>query len=372
MSQQKGLKEVAFFDCPGSGQVYVNGNFAYLGHMDAPAGTTILDVSDPRHPRQIAHIQVPAGVHSHKVRVENNLMVVNWEAPPPYEIPSDFRSGILTYDISNPYKPRQLSFWECGGVGVHKFDFDGKLAYISPTLEGYDGNIVMILDLSNPTRPQEVSRWWLPGQWVAGGEKPTWTGYRQTWCHHPLRLGDRLYTGYWHAGFVILGIEDIKKPRLISRLDWSPPYAHPTHSALPIPFSVRGRRLLVVSDEDVRKLFPSPPPFIWIVDITEETNPIPIATFQIEGIDETPQLDFTGCHQPAEQVYNTEIPVAWFTYGVRVVDIANPYSPKEVAYFVPPVPKGAKRVCSNDVFLTKEGLIYLVDRNGGLYILERT
>ena len=42
---------------------------------------------------------------------------------------------------------------------------------------------------------------------------------------------------------------------------------------------------------------------MWIVDISVETNPVPIATFQVAGIDDMPQPEFTGCHQPAEQVY---------------------------------------------------------------------
>jgi hypothetical protein len=36
--------------------------------MEAPHGTTIVDVSDPRHPLQLATIDIPEGWHSHKVR----------------------------------------------------------------------------------------------------------------------------------------------------------------------------------------------------------------------------------------------------------------------------------------------------------------
>jgi hypothetical protein len=140
---------------------------------------------------------------------------------------------------------------------------------------------------------------------------------------------------------------------------------------LPIPFLVSGRRLLVVTDEDVRKLHPSPPPFMWIVDITEETRPIPLSTFQVPGIDDTPQPEFTGCHQPAEQIYSTEIPVAWFANGLRIVDIKNPHAPQEVARFVPNAPSGFDRPSTNDVFQSAEGLLYVVDRQRGLHILER-
>jgi len=67
----------------------------------------------------------------------------------------------------------------------------------------------------------------------------------------------------------------------------------------------------------------------------------------------------------------TEIPVAWFAHGLRIVDIAKPHAPKEVAYFMPDVPPGSERVSSNDVTVDDRGLIYLLDRVRGLHILER-
>jgi hypothetical protein len=63
--------------------------------------------------------------------------------------------------------------------------------------------------------------------------------------------------------------------------------------------------------------------------------------------------------------------VAWFAHGLRIVDIKNPHAPREVASFMPPVPEGADRVCSNDVFVDDRALIYLIDRKRGLHILER-
>ena len=40
-------------------------------------------------------------------------------------------------------------------MGVHRFTFDGRYAYISAELEGYIGTIVMILDLADPTHPRK-------------------------------------------------------------------------------------------------------------------------------------------------------------------------------------------------------------------------
>jgi hypothetical protein len=99
---------------------------------------------------------------------------------------------------------------------------------------------------------------------------------------------------------------------------------------------------------------------------------VPFASFQVAGIDGSPQPEFTGCHQPCEEVRGTEIPVAWFAHGLRIVDIANPHAPREVASFMPPVPAGADRVCSNDVCYDDRGLMYLIDRTRGLHIVERT
>ncbi|MFT5439951.1 MAG: hypothetical protein ACI9MJ_001818, partial [Alphaproteobacteria bacterium] len=39
MSSISGIREIAWLDCPGGGQVVVEGDYAYLGHMNAPAGT---------------------------------------------------------------------------------------------------------------------------------------------------------------------------------------------------------------------------------------------------------------------------------------------------------------------------------------------
>jgi hypothetical protein len=165
------------------------------------------------------------------------------------------------------------------------------------------------------------------------------------------------------------------KPKFVSGLDWSPPFPWPTHTALRIPFKIKQRDFMLVSDEDVFRQpdFPQyPASFLWMVDVTDEKHPQPISTFQIEDMPDTPQPRMTGCHQPCEVVTGTEIPVAWFAYGLRVIDISNPHALKEVAYYMPDVPEGSERVQSNDVTVDNRGLIYLLDRVRGLSILERT
>lgn len=366
----KGLRQLSYTDCPGGGQIVVKNNIAYVGSMAGPDGTVLFDVTDPCNPREVFRMGMFIGTHSHKVRVANDIMLVNREKHP-YQpgAPADFKGGLGIYDVSTRGKPKLISEWKTGGSGVHRFDFDGRYAYISPTVEGYLGNIVMILDLIDPANPVEVSRWWMPGQWTAGGEVATWPA-KDNRCHHPLRFGNRLYVSYWFGGFVILDIEDITKPKMVSSFCTSPPYPWPTHTALPIQFPLKGKNVMLVADEDVRKRFESTSSFLWLYDITNEKHPMPFSSFQVEDVTGEPVEPYSGCHQPSEIITSTEIPVAWFAHGLRIVDIANPHRPVEVAHFKPE-PSIGDRIQSNDVTVDDRGLIYLLDRIKGFHILER-
>lgn len=370
MASSLNTRLVAHIDCPGCGQAWVDGDRLYLGHMRPPAGTSIYDIADPAHPRLLSHVEIPPGWHSHKVRAQDGIMIVNHERLG--EDNAAFGGGLGIYDVRDPTAPRLLTKWHTSGSGVHRYDFDGRYAYISPTAEGFIGNIVMILDLLDPARPAEVGRWWIPGQNVGAGEQYPWNGGPKPRCHHPLRKGDRLYVSYWHHGMFILDIADMTRPRAIAAYNTGPAAPHPTHTCLPIAKRLRGRDILVVADEDVAKLRPSPPAFAWVFDITDETQPLPIATIDVPGLDPdgAPQPPMSGCHQPSERVPGTVIPFAWFAQGLRLMDVSDPFRPREVGHYMPDAPAGCERASSNDVTVDRRGLVYLADRQGGCDIIE--
>jgi hypothetical protein len=114
-----------------------------------------------------------------------------------------------------------------------------------------------------------------------------------------------------------------------------------------------------------------------MVDITDPINPAAVASFDIplpDGVvgGRAPgHHGHVGLHQPAEDSLGTEIPVAWHTLGLRLIDISSPHVLREIGHFVPPIPAGCKSVQTNDVCHDERGLIYLVDRNRGLHIIER-
>ena len=363
---------VSHIDCPGGGQVWVEGRTLYLGHMRPTSGTTIIDVADPHRPRLLARLDVPEGWHSHKVRVANDIMVVNREKFGK-SVRTDVGGGILIYDVARPNSPKLIAEWMTPGGGVHRFDFDGRYAYISPTAQGYVGNIVMILDLADPAPSGRGRSLVDPGP--MGSRRRGLSLARRRGAALPSsasQSANRLYVSYWHHGFFILDIADMTKPKLVSQLNTSPTFPHPTHTCLVMPQQLKGRKIMVVADEDVAKLRPAPPSFAWVFDITQETLPLPIATFQVPGLDRdgSPQPPMTGCHQPSERFTGTVLPFAWFAQGLRLVDVADPFAPKEVGHFVPDAAPGAERPSSNDVTIDDRGLIYLVDRVSGVDIIE--
>ena len=391
-AESENVALVGHLDIEGGGMVDVHDGIACIGHMEPPFATSIVDVSDPGRPKILSRIKSRPGTHSHKARVCGNIMITNYEQYSEWKIGyifnTVFRKGLETglsiSDVSDPTGPREIAFIEAGGVnlnnapaGVHRFEFDceRELAYISTTVDGYRGNIVLIVDLSDPVNPREVGRWWLTGQWVGGGEQPTWSR-NQHRVHHPNRMGDRLYVPLWFGGFAIVDISDITNPRTVTYVEDH--RQSPTHTALPVGHEIMGRKWLLVFDEDISDECEEPQASMWIVDITDEENPGSVATFRVpEGgkysfCDGRKGKRF-GAHQPHEHVGEDNLVYAtWFSGGLRIIDISDPYHPEEVGYYVPEPVAGNEFPLSNDAFVDDRGLIYLIDRNNGLDILRYT
>ena len=76
----KNMRSVGHLDLPGGGQVYVEGDYAFVGHMKPPHGTSVIDISNPKKPKVIATLPLETGrSHTHKVRVAGDIMITNVE-----------------------------------------------------------------------------------------------------------------------------------------------------------------------------------------------------------------------------------------------------------------------------------------------------
>ncbi len=410
------VRRIGSLDIPGGGQVVVQGNYAFVGHMKPPHGTTIIDVSDPAAPAVVAEIPTDGPYsHTHKVRVAGDLMITNVEQNNRHFLrladripeirqgltvadtdPTDaaiadalgvaeadiavleeaktrgYRDGgFKVWDIADKSAPREIAHVRTHGFGTHRFDMDQNYAYISTEMEGYLGNILVIYDLADPANPQEVSRWWMPGQHVAGGETPSWQGYRNR-LHHALRVGDELWAAVWHAGFRVIDVSDITAPRTVAKHNYHPPFKEPTHTILPLPQSIDGRRVAVVIDEEHKRIPGQAPANLWVFDITDFADIKAMSSFHVSELDSpwASAGERFGAHQFHEEITGTVVYCTWFSGGLRIVDVADPFNPVETGSYIPAPRSGFKTPQSNDVCVDDRGLIYLLDRNAGLDILE--
>jgi hypothetical protein len=390
---QRNVKRLARLELPGAGQVTVEGKYAYVGHITNKErlGTSILDVSDPRNPRLLTQVFLQEDdSHSHKARVAGDLMIVNVEqnmgkggrkeADGSSRADSYREGGFKLYDISNREKPKLIHHHRTHGRGVHRFDMDERYAYISTEMEGYVGNILVIYDIRNPAKPEEVSRWWLPGQHAAGGETPTWAGRRNR-LHHALRFGDELWAGCWHGGVAVIDVSDIRKPRTLGSYNYHPPFPEPSHTFMPVPGRINGRRIAVAIDEEdhahsadeMARRRGRPHGCLWVFDVSELNNIKPLSIFEVSELDSPWSRAAPGrfgAHQFQEHMDGTLVYCTWFSGGLRIVDVADPAAPEEVGHFIPEPAAGKVAPQSNDVDVDQRGLIYLGDRYTGFDILE--
>jgi hypothetical protein len=389
------VKRLSRLELPGAGQVTVEGKYAYVGHITNKEGlgTSILDVSDPRQPRLLTQLFLQEqDSHSHKARVAGDIMIVNVEqnmgqggrkeADGSSQQDSYGEGGFKVYDISNREKPKLVTHHRTHGRGVHRFDMDEKYAYISTEMEGYVGNILVIYDLRNPAKPEEVSRWWLPGQFIAGGEKPAWQGRRNR-LHHALRFGDELWAGCWHGGIAVIDVADIRKPRTLGAYNYHPPFPEPSHTFMPVPKPIGGRRIAVAIDEEdhahsaveMERRKGRPHGCLWVFDVSDLKNIRPLSIFEVSELDSPWSRAAPGrfgAHQFQEHMDGTLVYCTWFSGGLRIVDVADPTAPQEVGHFIPEPAAGRVAPQSNDVDVDRNGLIYLGDRYTGLDVLEFT
>ena len=408
----------------------VEGNYAYVGHITNKEGlgTSIVDIADPKNPRIVSQIPVGDNVsHSHKARTVGDIMITNVEQnmtalgrkadelpklrtvlkaelgrdatdselaaklgvsaadipavaaleKTPYD-----QGGFKVWDVKDRANPKLITHFKTHGRGVHRFDMDAHYAYISTEMPGYIGNMLVIYDMKNPAKPEEVSRWWLPGQHIAGGEKPTWPG-RQHRLHHTVRVGNRLFAGCWHGGVRVVDVTDISKPRTLGGYNYHPPFPEPSHTFMGLTKKINGRDIAIAIDEEdhahtaeeMAKRRGRPHAALWTFDITDVANIKPLAIFEVSELDSpwsrTAPGRF-GAHQFQEHMKggDTLVYCAWFSGGLRIVDVADPSAPEEVGWYIPEPCGGKSCPQTNDVDVDDRGLIYVADRYVGFDIVE--
>ena len=392
-------------------------------------GLSILDVTDPAAPQFLAHMP-PTGTEAsgtQHVQVCDGSALPSADDSKVYAIRTN---GALSYEVVDVTDPAQPVFLrtiaetgtssrpesERGDRETHKFQWECTtgLAYLNGTAPGWRvTRVLQVFDLSDPNAPKHLRDFGLAGYEPTSTEpypEPQVAG-----LHQPFVVGDRMYLGYNSGEEGTLQIVDraeflrgdpaptaanLQAPE-IARIDL--PSYWGVHTAKPVyDFEVadyadnrdaRTRDLLLVASEAGTFRCQEPRDVMLIFDITEERTPLPVATFQVpeEPGDFCHRGGRFGPHSFADAYHpafdHKLVVLAYFNAGVRVVDIRNPFEPKEVARFIPDVTANTTESCieidgarqcdraiqTNNVNIDDRGYIYAVDRaSTGLHILELT
>jgi hypothetical protein len=365
--------------------------YLYMGHT-FDHGWSILDVTDPAKPRYVRFIEGPKNWLTTQLTLNGNLMMTSLNSFKPRE---DAGAAVLLWDISDPENPKKVGEWKGGANGSHRNVYPGgKYAYLSTSMAGYRGYIMLALDVSDPANPKEAGRWWVPGQ--KEGEAPT-TEYPPSF-HGPVfpspdgKSAAMPYTPY----ILNLDISDIANPKMIGALKMTPPFAkvgvQSVHTVLPL----WDRKLLFASSEarssDCKD---DGMHFAVMVDNKDPKNPKLLSFFpEPRPPKNVPYKDFCAkggrfgvhnvhqeFHLPDAEKPGNLIYAAYFNAGLRVFDISNPRTPTEVAHFMPPERDGlpdhggahsSPVNWTEEVLVDTRGNIYIADNKWGVFVLRYT
>ena len=382
-------------------------------------GTSIVDVTDPAHPRYLAHIPGTPGNYedggAQMTRVCDGRALPKGDPNNTYLLRVFGGKGHQIYDVTDPAKPALIwqredelndthkSWWEC----------DTGIAYLVSGVPGWRVNrMTEVYDMSDPSHPVKIRDFGLPGQ------QPGATGAVPEQLHGMISLGregNRIYFGYGTNKNGVMQIVDRnkllhgpKEPTAenllypeVGRLTMTP--FNGAHTTFPMPkmpiaeFAKDSlgaeRDIVMIVDEQIRNACQEPRQMAWFADVTIEAHPMIISNFQVSEAsgDFCSRGGRFGTHASNESMapifYKKVVFLSYFNAGVRAVDIRDPYHPKEIAYFIPSITETTDKRCitingqdnckvaiqTNNVETDDRGYVYMVDRaNTGMHILELT
>lgn len=390
-------------------------------------GTSIVDVTNPARPIYLHHIPASGDAQgAQMVQVCPGADLPKGDPDKTYLLRANGNHSHELWDVTRPERPTLLrtvvtmGHTSDGEAHTHKnrWECDTGIAYLVGTQDGWRApRILQVFDMSQPAEPRWIRDFSLDGvQPDSTGPVPGGSG-----VHEVVQAGNRLYIGYGTSENGVLQIVDREKllngdPAAAAPLASSPaalrypevgrlalPSFWGVHTPLPllgveIPDyagnrEARTRDFVLVVSESTANQCQEARHAAFIVDITDEAHPFPVSTFQV------PEASGGFCdrggrfgpHAPQWSMdppfYPKVVAIAWFNAGVRVVDVRDPFQPREVAYYIPATTATTDERCApidgvetcktaiqtNNVEVDDRGFIYLVDRaNTGLHIVELT
>ena len=408
---------------------------AYIGHHNGTAlnsltgveevnGNSIVDVTNPRNPRYLFHLPaegdpgVPDDGGSQMTQTcTGDELPGAGDDGTVYLLRTNSDYGHQIYDVTDPANPVFVVDVTTGLDGTHKnwWECETGIAYLVADLQP-DGwttdRGLKIFDLSNPAVPIFIRNYGMVGSEPGATEPPV----RDPGIHEATRLGNRVYLAYGTSGEGAFQIVDRTElltggpaatpdnllAPLIAQLNmpdyWGGHTAWAMHEVELPEYELfeegTPRDFVILTSESTSNSCQEPHHHMtFMVDITDEAHPFPVANFQVpesEG-DFCDRGGRFGTHSQnwsyTDVFYKKLVFFSYFNAGVRAVDVRDPYHPKEVAFFIPATTENTDERCAefdgveqcfiaiqtNNVEVDERGLIYLFDRaNTGLHIVRLT
>ena len=403
---------------------------AYVGHHGGKSmnpltgkeednGTSLVDVTDPKAPKLVAHIPGEPGQGesggAQMVRVCEGSTLPAADKSKTYMLRTFGNLGHEVWDVTDPAKPALVTTVSKGLGGTHKnfWECETGIAYVVSGLPGWrTRRMTQVYDLSNPAQPKHIRDFGLAGQ------QPGTSGPVPTELHGMISTGakgNRVYFGYGTNKAGVMQIVDREKllkgaaepteanlnaPQ-VGRLEMAPSVG--AHTTFPMPDmevaefakdkAGSRRDFVLIVNESLVNECQEARQMVWIADVTTESKPMVVSSWTV------PEASGNFCsrggrfgsHSSNESMaavyYKRVVFIAFFNAGVRALDIRDPYHPKEIGYYIPAinertdkrcVGQGATERCkvaiqTNNVDVDERGYIYIVDRaNTGLHILQLT
>ncbi|HEU4390797.1 MAG TPA: hypothetical protein VFV34_23535, partial [Blastocatellia bacterium] len=153
--------------------IWVHGQFAYLGSRPAGGGIKVVDVSDPANPRLISSLISFATSEYEDVMViradtaafHGDLLVAGLQARGSNA--NSGARGAQFWDVTDPLEPVALGFFDTGSLtgGVHElhlFQRDNHVFALLavPNSEARNaGGDVRVIDATDPRKPVQIADW---------------------------------------------------------------------------------------------------------------------------------------------------------------------------------------------------------------------
>ena len=324
-------------------------------------GTSIIDVTDPRQPKYLAHIPGEEGKAeqggAQMVRVCRGAELPRADKNKVYMLRVFGNQAHEIWDVTDPAAPSLLTTIGRGLKGTHKnfWECDTGIAYLVSGHPLWRTNrMTQIYDLSDPAKPVFIRDFGLVGQQPgAGGPVPIS-------LHGAISTGpkgNRVFFGYGTNTDGVIQIVDRDKllngPKdptpenllapQIARLDLPP--MHGAHTVFPMlsvdvpEFSKnllgKLRDFVVVTDEAIQKECLEGRQMVWFVDITTETKPFGVASWTVpeKSGNFCSRGGRFGTHSSNENMtaiyYRRIMFFAHFNAGVRALDVRDPFNQRD-------------------------------------------